>query len=45
MRPPLATHITDETNLCSTPVGLQFEKFIIPDAVCILDAVMETLAF
>lgn len=28
-----------------TPVGLQFEKFIIPDAIRILDAVMETLAF
>ncbi|KAH9071198.1 thiamine diphosphate-binding protein [Lactarius deliciosus] len=28
-----------------TPVGLQFEKFIIPDAIHVLDAVMETLAF
>jgi len=29
----------------STPVGLQFEKFIIPDSIRILDAVLETLAF
>jgi hypothetical protein len=29
----------------STPVGLQFEKFIIPDNIRILDAVLETLAF
>ncbi|KAH9958311.1 thiamine diphosphate-binding protein, partial [Russula dissimulans] len=28
-----------------TPVGLQFEKFIIPDSIRILDAVLETLAF
>ncbi|KAH9066355.1 thiamine diphosphate-binding protein [Lactarius vividus] len=28
-----------------TPVGLQFEKFIIPDAIHVLDAVMQTLAF
>lgn len=29
----------------STPVGLQFEKFIIPDNIRILDAILETLAF
>jgi hypothetical protein len=34
-----------DKSLCSTPVGLQFEKFIIPDAIRILDAIMETLAF
>jgi len=28
-----------------TPVGLQFEKFIIPDNIRILDAILETLAF
>ncbi|KAI0247954.1 thiamine diphosphate-binding protein [Lactifluus subvellereus] len=28
-----------------TPVGLQYEKFIIPDSIRILDAIMETLAF
>ena len=29
----------------STPVGLHFEKFIIPDAIHILDSLVETLAF
>jgi hypothetical protein len=29
----------------STPVGLQFEKFIVPDNIRVLDAVLETLAF
>jgi hypothetical protein len=29
----------------STPVGLQYEKFIIPDGIRILDAILETLAF
>lgn len=29
----------------STPVGLQYEKFIIPDAIRILDSLVETLAF
>lgn len=29
----------------STPVGLQYEKFIIPDAVRILDAIVETLTY
>ncbi|KAK7015162.1 hypothetical protein VNI00_019187 [Paramarasmius palmivorus] len=28
-----------------TPAGLQFEKFILPDAVRILDAIVETLSF
>ncbi|EIM90335.1 thiamine diphosphate-binding protein [Stereum hirsutum FP-91666 SS1] len=28
-----------------TPVGLQYEKFIIPDAVRILDAILETLTY
>ncbi|KIY50818.1 Thiamin diphosphate-binding protein [Fistulina hepatica ATCC 64428] len=28
-----------------TPVGLVYEKFIVPDAIRILDALMETLAF
>lgn len=31
--------------VCSTPVGLQYEKFIIPDAVRILDAIIETLTY
>ena len=29
----------------STPVGLQYERFYIPDAVRILDAIVETLAY
>ena len=28
----------------STPVGLQYERFYIPDAVRILDAIVETVA-
>lgn len=29
----------------STPVALQYEKFYIPDAVRILDGVVETLTY
>lgn len=35
----------DDICLGSTPVGLQYEKFIIPDAVRILDAIVETLTY
>jgi hypothetical protein len=42
---PLTGGLGILTILRSTPVGLQFEKFIIPDAIRILDAIMETLAF
>lgn len=28
-----------------TPLGLQFEKFILPDALRILDAIVETLSY
>lgn len=30
---------------CSVPAGLQFEKFNMPDAVRILDGIMETLSY
>jgi 2-oxoisovalerate dehydrogenase E1 component beta subunit len=29
----------------STPVALQYEKFYIPDALRIMDAIVETLSF
>jgi 2-oxoisovalerate dehydrogenase E1 component beta subunit len=29
----------------STPVALQFEKFYIPDAVRVMDAIVETLKY
>jgi len=29
----------------STPVALQYEKFYIPDAIRILDAIVDTLTF
>jgi hypothetical protein len=29
----------------STPVGLQFEKFYIPDVIRVLDGMMETLKY
>lgn len=32
-------------DICSLPVGLQFEKFIIPDALRIVDALVKTLSY
>lgn len=39
-------NITDRSSLfSSTPVALQYEKFHIPDAIRVLDALVETLTY